>query len=743
MRFAHVTIENYKGLRSVSIPFSQFVCLIGQNNAGKSSLLQAVLLLIEGKKIPLASFYDQNCDVVIRADLEGISEDDLSLVVNFEHRARVRDVVVDGRLSLVRRYSSDGTVRLRWITHEPNEPRFAAAAREELTKSQRPGNAFVARVITAFPELAEKLSATTTVAGARKLIDELAKSLPADQKKEVESDVGTGIDGSVRSILPEPIYIPAVKDFLDDIKTREGTSFGKLLGMLLGAIGPELSETEQTFQTLNERLNITFDASGSPVDNRLDPVRRVEMSIHAYVQEQFPLVDIKLKIPPPELKTILSSAKIVVDDGVAGDLETKGDGLKRSVTFAILRAYASLKRDPGIAQGKRSSGYILIFEEPELYLHPTAQQILFDALYTISRTDQVVISTHSPLFFSPDATGTFVKIVKQPGETATSRPFSTAFPIDLTEVDQRSRFHIISYDTSNQAFFFSTVLLVEGMSDHLLFPHLARSMNPDWCVNKHGVALCRVNGKGSIRRYRSFFSKFDVRIVVLADLDCLIDGFDHLGANVSCVEKRARLLEAIDSVLKPEWARARGSARESAGLPPFTEGYREMIRSGVLKPISNDTIREIYDSAHKRESWIELVALYDQCLAGGCTLADFKQAGDAFFSRQVSKDRRTVLEGHATPEIDRLKHELLIMLRQSDILLLSRGPIEAYLPEDCKSADKPTQALRVREVLRDAQSIRALWGEVPIAGDGARQNELEHICELVFEAEGRRNTPSC
>src|ERR1017187_4817340 len=116
MRFARISIENYKALRDIAIPFSQFVCLIGQNNSGKSSLLQAILLLIEGKKIQLTSHYDPARDVVSRADMEDITEDDLALIVNTEHRERVRDVVLDGRLSLVRRYSIEGPGRLRWGT---------------------------------------------------------------------------------------------------------------------------------------------------------------------------------------------------------------------------------------------------------------------------------------------------------------------------------------------------------------------------------------------------------------------------------------------------------------------------------------------------------------------------------------------------------------------------------------------------------------------------------------------------
>ena len=42
MRLFQIQITNYRGLKNVSIPLSQFVCTTGENNGGKSSVLQAM-----------------------------------------------------------------------------------------------------------------------------------------------------------------------------------------------------------------------------------------------------------------------------------------------------------------------------------------------------------------------------------------------------------------------------------------------------------------------------------------------------------------------------------------------------------------------------------------------------------------------------------------------------------------------------------------------------------------------------
>ncbi len=63
-------------------------------------------------------------------------------------------------------------------------------------------------------------------------------------------------------MLPEPIYITAVKDFRDDVKTTESTPFGNVLGMLLKAIEPELSDEKTLFDSSTAKLNAIVKPDG-------------------------------------------------------------------------------------------------------------------------------------------------------------------------------------------------------------------------------------------------------------------------------------------------------------------------------------------------------------------------------------------------------------------------------------------------------------------------------------------------
>jgi len=296
-----------------------------------------------------------------------------------------------------------------------------------LLRAKKPGAFFAEDIGQIYPEIRERVDLKTNQTQARALIENLAAAVPDAQRCDRESDLPAGIDNTIRPLLPEPIYIAAVKDLGDEIATKESASFGRLLGILLNQIAPELEEADETFKFLKKSLNRVPQPDGSVLDTRLEAVRNIETLVQDHVRENFPRVELDIQIPPPEIKTVLSGAQIWVNDGVPGLIESKGDGLKRTVTFSILRAYVELKRmQRPLAIGSAAPNYLFLFEEPELYLHPAAQGILFDALSEISKTNHVLVSTHSPMFFGHNATGTFVKLTKTLDPKVAPKPFTKA-----------------------------------------------------------------------------------------------------------------------------------------------------------------------------------------------------------------------------------------------------------------------------------------------------------------------------
>lgn len=723
MRLTQLSITNYKALRDVTIPFSRFGCLIGENNSGKSSFLQALSLFFSGSKLATSHFFDEARPIRISVTFEDIGDGDLARLAK-EHRTRVSEIVKNCRLVLVRTYGTDGKSSLLYNTLTPNDTRFSAEEIAALVKGQRAGQASVDKVVKAFPELDRVVDTTMNQTAMRQKIKELADSLPDDQKTAADQPLPTGIDKSIVPMLPDPIYIPAVKDLADDIKTSESTPFGKILAILLQAIEPKLPDAQRLFKELNSKLNRVEQPDGTVVDERLDEVKLIESTVERYVRESFADVALRITIPPPELKTVFSSAQIYANDGVDGLIESKGDGLRRAIVFSILRSYVELKEKlspaPALAKemepaagGEQPSvetapaSYLLLFEEPELFLHPKAQHILFDALRVFTEEHHVLVTTHSPMFFGPKATETFVKLRKATDAAIASTPFTQVQPVDLSDMPAKDQFQIICFENNNAAFFADTVALVEGDSDYLLMPHIARTLRSEWDVAKVPVVFARITGKGNIRRYRDFFSRFDMRVPVIADLDLLVNGFQHIAPDDALKDVRNNLLDKVDELVVPD---------EDG---PTTRDAKNAHGSGELRAL-----------------WRTVKEVQAKLKAGNCTRKDHDEAVEAFFAWQRKSERLDVLKNSDDARMLELKYQLLEMLRHVDVYVLERGAIEEYYPDNITGADKPSRAQEFCAKVATRDAVLACCGEQTVDQDGTPTSikEFDLILGGIFGA---------
>jgi len=365
MRLASIQISNFKGLRSETFEPSRFSCLVGENNAGKSTVLQAIVAgLKRPPQLDAELYYDQAQPIEFRMEFRDIGEADLARLAE-EHRAKIEELVVDGRLVLTVRYRAGQKVEIRVERQEPREERYRDEAINAVFANKR-GAAVRRALEESYPEFQDGAAAELNVGGAKAHIKARIAELPRDQFLSVEGALPTGVSASISALLPEPIYIPAVKNLSDDLKTSQSTSFGRLLGLLLDDMAPDLADITASLAQLNQFFN-REEREGQIIDNRHEKVRNLEASVEGYLKENFPLVKIELKVPPPELRTILNTAQIFVDDGSKDLIDNKGDGIKRSLTFALLQCYVQrLQRHGEDGAAAPRPPLMFLFEEPEL-----------------------------------------------------------------------------------------------------------------------------------------------------------------------------------------------------------------------------------------------------------------------------------------------------------------------------------------------------------------------------------------
>ena len=69
------------------------------------------------------------------------------------------------------------------------------------------------------------------------------------------------------------------------------------------------------------------------------------------------------------------------------DIDGLSDGLNSIYILSLLETYAEYGN---------TVPYIILIEDPEIFLHPQLQKVASEILYKLSRKNQVIFTTHSP-----------------------------------------------------------------------------------------------------------------------------------------------------------------------------------------------------------------------------------------------------------------------------------------------------------------------------------------------------------
>lgn len=719
MYVSSIKIKNYRGIKSDELDASLFTCIIGENNAGKSTILLATSLFFSGSSLSKSDFFNEEETIEIELTFSDIKEGDINRL-SPDHRDRIKEIIIDDKLTLTRYYHTDGKSDLLCSRLAPKEGKYGKNVIGELMKGKK-GKDISLSVIEILPQHKEKFEGLTTQKDVFAKLDEIIAELPAEQKEMKLSPLPTGIENSVKILLPEPIYIAAVKDLKDDIKSKESATFGKLLGILMRFLenSEHFERITDSFDELHKLLNVIRTADQT-IDERINKLQDIETQIGAFLSENFPKSKIEIEIPKPELKQVFTNARILIDDGVRDIIETKGDGIKRAVTFALLRTFVeqykeqrkellAMKKvdveenqeDAEAAIEISEQPYLFLFEEPELYLHPSAQKILFAALEKLTEVNnQVFVTTHSPMFFSPNSTGTFVKVIKE--YPAEGKPYGKFLTINLLkEIGAKDAFQIICYENNTAAFFSSKVLLVEGDSDIIYLKETAKLLNPEWDFDAHNIPIISINGKSNVKRFTDFYNFFQIKCFCIVDSDALIDGFEKFTVPEEIKKQREQLLNVLDKIANEQ---------------------------GIQADLPANKIKELVRRYSWKDRYNKLKGLGLKIKAGEALTEEETLEIDFLFIEEENNLRRRVFTDNAIeiPE----KHSLLATLRSIDIFILSHGAIESYYPEGVTGDDKPTKALNAAGILRGHEDCRPHLPTIKI--DNEEVCELEIIFEKIF-----------
>lgn len=195
--------------------------------------------------------------------------------------------------------------------------------------------------------------------------------------------------------------------------------------------------------------------------------------------------DTRFHIDDPKLKNILELLKLTLYD------ERSGLGTYNLLFIAAELLHLKRKNYDGLKLG--------LIEEVEAHLHPQAQLRVIAALENESNTGdiQLILSTHSPNLASKVAIKNL--ILCYGAKLFSLGPSHTK--LGLTDYNFLERFLDV---TKANLFFAHGIILVEGNSENILIPTLARLINKD--LTAHGISIVNVGGV-TFLRYSKIFQR--------------------------------------------------------------------------------------------------------------------------------------------------------------------------------------------------------------------------------------------
>ena len=223
----------------------------------------------------------------------------------------------------------------------------------------------------------------------------------------------------------------------------------------------------------------------------------IAASLKQPLQEFMPKInEVKLQIEEEKRNSFFRSGiDIIIDDGNPTNIEFKGDGIKSLTAIALLKEHALKSKMP-----------VIIIEEPEAHLHPEAINQLNSIIEGLSENNQVIVTTHNPLFVVREDISRNIII-----DSGTAKPAK-----NLKEVRE-----VLGIKVSDNLINSKYVLVVEGTDDkealQFILPKMSEKIGK--ALKQNLLTIHELGGASSLSYTLNLFKNMLCSYVVLLDDD--------------------------------------------------------------------------------------------------------------------------------------------------------------------------------------------------------------------------------
>ena len=478
MRIISFAVNNFRsisgGLENNVIEFqdSNTIFLLGQNNVGKSSFLKAYDF-----------FYNSTSPTI-----EDINKQDADKKIEFELNLKLDDF--DFEKDAISKKSDN----LKTWLNEDN-----------ILKIRRVFNA---------------------KDSGKKVIIEKAQNFTWDFKDEIwieKNYGGIGLDTVFQSALPTPIFIKAmpteqeVEDIINQILSA------KAKNNLKEKERDELKLAQEKVKELQEKLYNPdsiklYKKEVNENFQKLFPNTKIELGEEDKVKWTENAMGKKFKIHFEQFKK-----DGLKDEQIPTSYDKVGHGAIRSAIFSLL-----LMKDIAdeFERVENRKDYIVLFEEPELFLHPKLMRQLRNLVYKVSESSspyQILCASHSPQMIDiTKEKSSLVRMVKTEDATKLfqinddflkkSKDIQTKEELKQ-EMNELLRFNPFICES----FYSDEVILIEGPTEEIIL----RGYLTEVEINKD-LFIVNCGTVNNIPFYQKIFSKFFIKYHVICDSDSSI-----------------------------------------------------------------------------------------------------------------------------------------------------------------------------------------------------------------------------
>lgn len=512
MKLIRIDIQNFRGISSASINLENFTTLIGSNNIGKSTILKAIKILVDTTN-PTSEDWPYRTASTDEMVITGIFSD-----IQDTERAKpaISNLVHEGKLSI--------RVRTKW-DHDNDcmgvptyEAFYSKEDIEDYTTSIT-----AARNIPWLLEIINELDCNNAKS-YKDMQSDVIGLIKQRYPEKVSSSLcwtsdGINFKNSLQQALPHVLYIPACFKIEDDLKSQKGTPFGFLFS---NRVYPVL-QSDPSFTQYTSSLDLLHKKMKGEVDGEvIEGLHELMESITESLNQVMDLKSkVKLSLTEIDINAaLMKAATLVIEDKLETQLEYQGSGVQRALAYALLESNALFE----VTSSQRST--IILYEEPELYIHPHLMRLLRDKLRekSTNASCQVIVSTHSPFLIDIAENPSSLKLIKDTNEgTRTVHEIDdTIFHVDES-YDEREmlRAALDFHPTVCEAFFAKRVIVVEGDTEVAIL-RFASELCEKFGISTELVkdtTIVSAGGKWTIPAIARILSKLNIPFKIVHDTD--------------------------------------------------------------------------------------------------------------------------------------------------------------------------------------------------------------------------------